>query len=394
MEQLRSESWHDQPEHRMANVHQMPNMPESTEHLPNSGGVFLSEQLPSQVVTLDPVDKPKREGNITVKAFRVTTDDGHNYITKTFYPDLQVSPIRVHQTTPLGTHTKRDGYPYEISKKIAKNGFVTTLVSAEVANMGSLLGLLPGVRPSRTIDMHKTIHNNLAILNAMDEYDGNIVEHGRSIETGASRGGMTANGVAAEAHKFDRSVMYVDSIADCFVGKENLRQNIIDQIVEDEIICIAGLARHHNINYLIKSTKLDPRFLANVVHVFRALEKNGRNEYLSRIPDDTYVHLTKFDDDKASQPELTQQLVANKQNIKLDRRPGPHMAIVRKENIALHIGRFARLREVIREGVRELDEESFKRVVTSTSRGSVRQPKDPFSGVAKQLYLHSRRSAA
>lgn len=288
-----------------------------------------------------------RHGIVTVDVLRLK--NGREYEVVTGQPRAQRSDVPLVSGTALGTSIR--GHNWHNLYQGMDLGFPSVLIGPEGGHSNwprSLPAAKQAVKNLVTIRLEETAENVHEILDWTDLLG--FYEPGMIADTGESRRAMVAMGVRARAAYFGRHVIYSDVTAPCFpiARKEITRRTSLpyETIRQTSLRGHLPLKMHpRRLMHYPATLNLNPHFLLHVAGTIPTLLGGSAGTLAREIPQDANMHLTLFEDDTWSVPQVWDEIFASHSQVITTRRPGNHMAITDDRTYNERTARLAGLRD-------------------------------------------------
>jgi hypothetical protein len=288
-----------------------------------------------------------RHGTTTIDV--VTLKNGREYEVVTGQPRIQRSDIPLVSGTALGTSIR--GHNWHNLYQGMDLGFPSVLIGPEGGHSNwpkNIKAAKLAVKNLVSISLEETAENVHEILDWTDQLG--FYEPGAIADSGESRRAMVAMGVRARGAYFGRHVVYSDVTAPCFpiARKEITRRTNLpfETIRQTSLRGHLPLKMHpRRLLHYPATLNLNPHFLLHVVGTIPTLLGGSAGKLAKEIPQDANMHLTLFDDDTWSVPQIWDEIFAGHPNVVTTRRPGNHMAITDDRTYIERSARLAGLRD-------------------------------------------------
>lgn len=313
----------------------------------------LDNVVPSSTIHtyVQNVNKLDSHGSGTVYSDGIVTTDGFAYGVIAGVPNEPITDLTIGLTTAWWTSTQ--GHNRRTVEHFMRLGIPTVLVGAESSFRPDKKHKPSEVDPAEhKISLTRSAHNTHLAFDAVSE---NGLQ--RSIDTqdmillGESRGAMVGKGILWLADNHDRNVVYADLTAPCFPEKFELHtiKDLLKQAY-GERAAIATLASTLTLGRLVHypaTLDLHPQAVCANLSTFWPLFNGESGRLGHNVPPLQNLHVTTFNDDLVSMPDIWREIYANHPNVRIKQIDGAHLTIVHPKTME-HIERrlFGLLREI------------------------------------------------
>ena len=275
----------------------------------------------------------------TIRRIGIVTKNGYGYAGLIGIPENQQSSLPIIGTSAWFTST--EGHNERVMRNFMRAGNYTVFLGSE----GSY-------RPEYNLDPNTPItlsDSAAAVLNfayhscrELDDDDHNIDIIDRLL-VGESRGGMVGMGIIALAEEFNQNIIMADLTAPCLPRKMKLAdiRNLSSQILSEpkEIIRLGGNLALSRLVHYPETLDLSPTSLKYQLLIGPALFSGEAGELARHIDKEQLLHITVFENDFASMPDVWREIFADFPNVRITPLPGSHLTLADLETLQFIIAR-------------------------------------------------------
>lgn len=297
----------------------------------------------SQITEIEEIKKPEstRDGEIRRVGFR--TEAGYAYSSLIGVPFNPTNEIPVMFTSAWLTST--EGHNEHTARNLMRLGNMVMLVGAEGSwhNAGHRF-----TKPNISLS-----GSAAAMLNFTDyishEYKYIIDRHKRLL-IGESRGAMVGMGALALDKYFNQEIKFADLTAPCFPRKFKARDSLLlaSQVLQEPVSTFKFINRLTLSKLIHSPSTLDLNLYSfgHQVAIGPALFSGEAGEMASKIDKDKMIHITCFNNDKASMLKHWKRIFKDYSNVHIVPLEGGHLSLADPETLAYILGRNTAFQEL------------------------------------------------
>ena len=321
----------------------------------------------SQIVDIHDIGEvtDSRDGYIRRLGFR--TAAGYAYAALVGVPYKQETEIPVMYTTAWWTST--EGHNERTARNLMRLGNVVMMVGAEGSWHDGRLS-----KPETKITLSGSAAATLRFTQeVIDDYKY-FVDPIRRVLIGESRGAMVGMGILALDEDFSQDIKFADLTAPCFPRKFKPSDALLlaSQIYHEPVSTakLIGKLTTNRLLHYPGTIDANPYSVAHQVMIGPALFSGEAGDLARQIDTDKIIHITCFQNDKASMQKEWSSIFANNSNVRIVPLEGSHLSLADPQTLDYILARNSAFKQAYENNGDEIKPDDIYQVAHTLARTS------------------------